>query len=323
MPPPLIKTADFSGAFPGADPLYDNDRESWVRFTNSLRLRLAMRARFADEDKYEAIISECLSGDLIEENGQNAGLQHWNSDHGQLRNPWYKRYEEKYLGKIYNFNVSQRYVDFLAGTSDPRLQVMVDTNSAGEYVGMPNGLNDAHYGNYERHNASILSKQVLAKDQDLNYMTASEIWFLRAEAALFNLGEGDANELYQEGITRAMDQWGVEQEDIDAFLATSPEGMLAGSDEEKFEQIGNQMWLAFVPNYIEAWFNMRRTGYPLIEQRTADSLETGVTDGFMPTRVLYPTTTERSVNGENMQKAIDRMADGDHIYSRVWWDVKD
>jgi len=319
----MIKTADFSGAFPGADPMYDNDRESWIRFTNSLRLRLAMRARFADPETYEAIISECLAEDLIEENRHNASLQHWDSDHGQLRNPWYKRYEEKYLGNIYNFNVSQRYVDFLAYTSDPRLQVMVDTNTVGAYIGMPNGLNDVHYSNFERHNASILSKQVLAKDQNLYFMTASEIWFLRAEAALFNLGEGDANQLYQTGISLAMGQWGISQEDIDSFLTTSPEGNLTGSDEEKFEQIGNQMWLAFVPNYIEAWFNIRRTGYPIIEQRTADSLEIGVTDGYMPSRVVYPRTTERTINGENMQEAIDRMADGDHIYSRVWWDVRD
>ncbi len=319
----LLKAADFSRAFPGADPMYNNDGESWLRFANSLRLRLAMRARFADPEKYEAIISACLSDDLIEENQHNAKLQHWDSDHGQLRNPWHKRYEEKYLGKIYNFNVSQKYVNLLANTSDPRLQVMVDTNGLGEYIGMPNGLNDVDYSNFERSNASILSSLVLAKDQNLYFMTASEIWFLRAEAALFNMGEGDANQLYQMGITKAMGQWGIDQTDIDNYLATSPEGLLTGSDEEKFEQIGNQMWLAFVPNYIEAWFNIRRTGYPVIPQRTADNQEKGVTDGHMPSRLVYPKTTERTVNGDNMQEAIDRMVDGDHIYSRVWWDVRD
>jgi len=319
----MIKSADFSRAFPGADPMYNNDREGWVRFTNSLRLRLAMRARFADPDKYEAIISECLAEDLIEENLHNARLQHWNSDNGQLRNPWHKRYEEKYMGSVYNFNVSDKYVNFLANTSDPRLQVMVDPNSFGEFVGMPNGLNDVSYSTFERYNASILSSLVLAKDQYLYFMTASEIWFLRAEAALFNLGPGDANQLYQTGIALAMGQWGIEQTIIDNYLSTSSEGVLTGNDEEQFEQIGNQMWLAFVPNYIEAWFNIRRTGYPVIPQRISDTLEKGVTNGYMPTRLLYPKTTERTINGENMQEAIDRMEDGDHIYSRVWWDVRD
>lgn len=319
----LLETADFSKAFPGADPMYDNDKESWLRFTNSLRLRLAMRARFADPGRYEPIIAECLSKDLIEENRHNASLQHWDSDHGQLRNPWYKRYEEKYLAKTYNFNVSQLYVNHLKNTSDPRLEVMVDPNEEGEFVGMPNGLNDVNYSNFSRKEACILSSLVLAKDQYLYYMTASEIWFLRAEAALFNLGPGDANQLYQKGIALAMEQWDISQTDIDSYLTTSPEGELTGSNEEKFEQIGYQMWLAFVPNYIQAWFNMRRTGYPLIPQRTADTFAMGVTNGYMPSRIMYPKTTERTINGKNMQEAIDRMADGDHIYSRVWWDVRD
>ncbi len=319
----ILETADFSMAFPGADPMYDNNREGWLRFTNSLRLRLAMRARYADPGKYNPIIAECLAMDLIDLNVQNASLQHWDSDHGQLRNPWYRYYEERYISKIYNFNVSEMYVDFLSSTSDPRLEVMVDTNAYGDYVGMPNGLNEVEYSTFPRQDASILSLKVLAKDQYLYYMTASEVWFLRAEAALFDLGSGDPNELYQMGISQAMRQWGITQSEVDDFLTASDVGMLTGSDEEKFEQIGYQMWLAFVPNYCEAWFNMRRTGYPFIPQRTADGLSAGVTDGYMPRRIVYPLTTERSVNGENMQTAIDRMAEGDHIYSRVWWDAKE
>lgn len=318
----LLKNADFSEAYPGSDPMYDNDRESWLRFANSLRLRLAMRARFADPARYEAIIAACLSEDLIEENRHNASLQHWDSDEGKLRNPWHRRYEEKYLSKVYNFNVSQLYVELLKSTSDPRLEVMVDTNSAGDYVGMPNGLDDVEYGSFRRDQASILSSLVLAKHQYLYYMCASEVWFLRAEAALFNLGEGDPNQLYQAGIKSGMEQWGIPQDDITSYLS-SPQGTLSGSNEEEFEQIGTQMWLAFVPNYIEAWFNIRRTGYPVIPQRTADSLAKGVTNGYMPSRLIYPETVESQINNDNMQEAIDRLEYGDHIYSYVWWDVKD
>jgi hypothetical protein len=318
----VLKSADFSNAFPGADPIYDNDKASWIRFANSLRLRLAMRARFVDSGKYNAIITECLSEELIEENEHNATLQHWDSDVGDLYNPWYNKYRDRYESGIYNFNVSEKYVDFLKNSNDPRLEVMVEPNKDGEYVGMLNGLIEEIYGAYKRRNASMPSLAVLAKDQPLYFMTASEIWFLRAEAALFNLGAGDANQLYQMGINKAMEQWNISQTDIDDYFANSVEGELTGSDEQQFEQIGYQMWVGFVPNYVESWFNMRRTGYPAIPRRTAPELAKGVTNGYMPTRLRYPQTTERIINGENMQEAIDRLG-SDNIDARVWWDVLD
>ena len=141
---------------------------------------------------------------------------------------------------------------------------------------------------WPRNEMSFLTLAVLAKDQPLYLMTASEIWLLRAEAALYDLGPASLN----------------------------------GTVEQKFETICNQMWVSFVPNYIESWNNMRRTGYPKIPQRTAPDLSKGATDGYLPKRLRYPQTTERNINGVNMQKAIDRMG-GDEIDIAVWWDVKD
>lgn len=322
----ILERDDFSYAFPGTDPMYYNNKEKWTRFTNSLRLRLAMRARFVDPDAYNPIITECLSKNLIEDNDENAKLEYIDSPDPALYNPWHNFYISRYENSPprENLNVSEKYVTHLKATDDPRLEVMIAPTKNGEYVGMPNGLTDEYYVDFSRKDASILSDLVLARDQSMYFMTSSEIWFLRAEAALFGLGsETDANQLYRMGITRAMQQWNIPQEDIDIYLANSSEGILSGTDEEKFEQIGNQMWLAFVPNYVEAWFNIRRTGYPVIEQRTADSLSQGLTNGYMPSRLIYPSTTEKTINGNNMQEAIDRMPEGDQIYSRVWWDVRD
>ena len=154
-------------------------------------------------------------------------------------------------------------------------------------------------------------------------MTASEIWFLRAEASLFSIGvdgPDKANEFYQNGIEVAMEQWGLNADD---YIANSSMGALTGTEEEMFEQIGSQMWVAFVPNYIEAWSNIRRTGYPVIEQRNSIALSQGATNGYLPKRLVYPLTTERDINGVNMQEAIDRMGGTDKIDTPVWWDVRD
>jgi hypothetical protein len=47
----------------------------------------------------------------------------------------------------------------------------------------------------------------------------------------------------------------------------------------------------------------------------------GVTDGYMPTRIKYPFTVERSVNGENQDAAIANMG-GDKIDLKLWWDKR-
>lgn len=313
-----VVNADPANGFPGQDPMYDNDLEKWARFINSFRLRLAMRARFVDANKYNPIIADCLSKPLIEDNTQNASLQHWESERGELYNPWYNL-KIDYKADTYQYNVSEMLVNWLKERNDPRLVALVKANKKGEYIGMPNGLTDTSIGLYTRSNLSVPGDLMLAPGQPLDIMAASEIWFLRAEAALFGLGGSDANTLFQKGIEQSMARWEIDATD---YITSSPFATLSGTQEEKFEQICNQMWVAFIPNHQEAWSNMRRTGYPLIERRTDPRLSKGVTNGYLPKRLIYPYTVEKTLNGENMQVAIDRMG-GDKIDTPVWWDVRD
>lgn len=318
----VLKVADPVNAYPNQDPMFDNDLDKWVRFANSFRLRLAMRARFTDPSKYNPIISDCLDQPLIEECDQSAGIEHQDSENGELYNPWYNKKVEFDKG-TFQYNVSEKLVDWLKQTNDPRMVALVEPNPDGEFVGMPNGLTDVGIGDYVRSMISTPGALMLAQDQPLYIMTAAEIWFLRAEAALYNIGNGgDPEVLYQNGIQRGMERWEVSQEEIETYLASVEEATLNGGQENKFRQIATQMWVAFVPNHQEAWGNMRRTGYPVVQQRTEGHVSQGVTDGYLPKRLKYPYTVEKTLNGANMQKAIDRMG-GDKIDTPVWWDVRE
>jgi len=119
-----------------------------------------------------------------------------------------------------------------------------------------------------------------------------------------------------------MEQWGVTKKDVDDYLANVPEAKLNGTQENQFRQIATQMWVAFVPNHQEAWNNIKRTGYPVIPKRNNPMLSNGVTNGYLPKRLKYPYTVEKTLNGANMQEAINRMG-GDKIDTPVWWDVRD
>jgi len=313
----------------GIDPIYDGNVDNWIRFANSFRLHLAMRARFADPGKYEAVIAECLSEELIDDNSQNPTL--WTSDSkSDLYNPWWWRWNEAQEG-TFNLVWAYKFINMLKVSNDPRLPFYATKGvdpSTGDttYIGLPNGLSDEEYTKWNRKDISIPSGEFFAKDQPVYlFITAAEITLLRAEAALYNIGNSseDANTLYQEGIALAMDQWDIPFDSISKYLSDEPEAALTGDTEDDFRKISTQIYISCVPNALEAWNTIRRTGYPVIPQRTGPDFVQGVTNGYMPTRVSYPMTKERTINGENMQAAIDRMPGGDVITETVWWDVHD
>ena len=84
----ILKSADPAMGYPGADPIYDNNLQKWQRYANSLRLRLAMRARFADPEFCEPVIADCMTEEFIVTNDQNFGLKYQESENPELYNPW-------------------------------------------------------------------------------------------------------------------------------------------------------------------------------------------------------------------------------------------
>jgi hypothetical protein len=253
---------------------------------------------------------------FIENNEGNFGLEYQESENPELYNPWYD------VRKHQNWKMSDKFVSWLMSTNDPRLEALIDTTSTGEYKGFINGLSDQEQSKYQWEDYSNPKPALYAKDMPLNRMTASEVWFLRAEAALFNLGPGDPNELYREGIRRAMIIWKIPAGQIDNYLANEPEATLSGTEDNRFRQISTQMWVAFVPNFIEAWSNIRRTGYPEIPQRTDPVVYSlGVTNGILPSRFKYASSEYRT-NRENVEAAVN-IQGPDLIDTQIWWQAND
>lgn len=312
----VLKTADPQNGFPGADPVYNNDLTKWVRFANSLRLRLAMRVRFVDPAGSAKVITECMAEPFIESNDQNFELTHQDSESSELYNPWFD------LRKYQNFKMSEKFTSWLIATNDPRLEILVEPNSKGERKGVLNGMNDQASSLLIWNDFSNPMPVLYSKTLSQFLMCASEAWFLRAEAALFNLADGDAGQFYKNGITCNMQRWKVDPALIRNFIDSEPEATLNGTQENQFRQIGTQLWIAFIPNFTEAWTNIRRTGYPVIPQRTDLTIYAlGATNGILPKRFRYP-SNEYLNNLENVNQAVSQQGP-DAISTPVWWDVRD
>ncbi len=107
-----------------------------------------------------------------------------------------------------------------------------------------------------------------------------------------------------------MEQWGVAEADIAAYLA-QPDIAFDASNFRK--SIGDQKWLALYLQGMEAWAEWRRLDFP--ELLAAPDAAAG---RDIPRRKGYP-LTEITLNKTHYEEAIQRQGP-DLMSTRVWWD---
>ena len=307
----VLKSANPDDAYDEADFIYGNDMDKWVRFANSMRLRLAMRMRFADEAFSRETVTKCLAEPLMETVEHDA----WMIDTEDPGNEWY--YARVSSPRV---KLSELFINTLKDNNDPRLPIFASIDKDGGYSGQLNGIDDAYFAGSGFYDRSDMGLALSSQDSKHYLMTASETWFLLAEVALAYDGDDTkANEYYRKGIITSLNQWSVSTLDTNDFM-NSPIASLSGDKAHMEEQIGDQLWIALTPNYYEGWAHVRRTGFPKAAsaQRTKAILSKGVTNGYIPNRFKY-SSFEISNNGENVQIAIDRQGPN-KIDTPIWWD---
>ncbi len=297
-----------------ADILYQGNVDNWKRFANSLRLRLAIRVRFADAALAATHINEVINASLIVDNNQNASvttLPPSDTEDVSNVNYMYNRVRTSTTPIFVGFAIA----DVMIPNDDPRMPVYFMPGSGGTYRARPIQLAEGQKAPwYAQDTVASVGPVLFAETYEIIVFNAAEVYFLRAEAALANITGEDKEAMYLEGIQHSMEQYGIEEDDITAFL--NQEGVdLSGTEEEQFEKIINQKYIATFFQAYEAYAEYRRTGYPKIWIGN----ETGATD-HIPRRLTYP-TREYLINEENVMEAASRIG-GDNLSTRIWWDVR-
>ena len=77
-----------------------------------------------------------------------------------------------------------------------------------------------------------------------------------------------------------------------------------------------QKWIALFGEGIEAWTELRRTGFPIMP--APDPQAKFQNDGVMPTRLMYP-STEYSLNAAKVAQSVDLNDGPDDMKTRLWW----
>ena len=122
-------------------------------------------------------------------------------------------------------------------------------------------------------------------------LSAAEVHFILAEAALKGWAVGDARTHYEEAVRTSFDTWGVGDQ-VETYLAgpAAYDGTL--------EQLITQKWIASWTAATEAWFDYRRTGFPALEAGEAAKRSA------LPLRFYYM-QEELTVNETNAMEAVN------------------
>ena len=319
------------------DNVYAGNVSKWIKFANTLRLRLAMRISNVDEAKarQEAAAAINHSFGLMASADDDAALHQ--SSTLTFRHPLWE------IGQSFNDErMSATMECYLKGYNDPRIKAyFLPTENNGDYKGARNGMSRPNKDNYK----GVTSAPNFTQGSDMHWMYAAEAYFLLAEAQLrWGLGEMTAQKCYETGIATSFASAGVsgasyirdntslpQPSFTDAYRrsTTDVNGMLSNltiawnedaSNDEKMERIMIQKWIALYPDGQEAWSEMRRTGYPgWVRIQSMQTSE--VSQNEMISRLKFP-TTEYSNNSDNTKAAVTLLGGDDKAGTRLWWDVK-
>ena len=320
-----VLTMDPSKGFFTNDMLYDGDLDLWIRFANSLRLRLAIRSG------NESVVQELITEDnLMAQTSHGALFQYIVSQNWW--NPYYdininsKNPSNPELTGTTTPKISELMVTQLALSYDPRLFWFVQPIELDNVSirGVPN-LMDANKKENQAMGMGVSSTSYIGPYffDDPTYtnplLTYAEVCFSRAEAAFRGWTTESAEEWYNNGVMSAVTYYGIPEEYAATFLSGG------GAFDNTLEQIMVQKWIALFLNGYEAFAEYRRTGYPQLKKyeleldgiKILDYEWADVPREYVPGRLPYP-DDEYDLNRENYQEAVDRQG-GDSYFQQVWW----
>lgn len=324
------------------DYIYNGNMESWIRFANSLKLRLAMRIVYANSGKAQQMAEEAVAHPVgvMTKVTDAAYLKH--SDNFSYRHPLFVIA----TGEFNDARMGATMDSYLNGYNDPRISSYFRmAATTGKYTGIRTGIEMIRDQYATSGNFSDLTA---AGGDNLVWMNPSEAYFLRAEGAIreWNM-EGRAQDLYESGVRTSFGFLGLSN--VDAYLAddtskpapyvdpansgNSIDGpaslgqitikwkeAASTSIEEKLERIITQKWIALYPDGQEAWSEFRRTSYPKVFPVVINNSGTIDTEKQV-CRIPFPASEYRN-NAGNVNKAITLLGGEDNGGTPLWWDKK-
>ncbi len=296
-----------------ADFVFGGDIDKWIQFANTLKLKIYLRYAEVEPSVAQSGI-EALYAAGAQFLTEDAAVDQFVDEAGK-RNPFFEMDKSPALNTNQNLKASRTLFDFLQQNADPRLMELYNEAEDGGYKAMNQG--DFNATSTALPPLTISTGRVRPTDP-VFLISKAESYFLQAEAAQRGWGTGDAETLYNAGVTAAFERFGLDAAPL--LAGTYAFDTFYGGDH--LGAIMMQKWIAFAGTYqgIEAFFDRMRTGYP--EQSPVYHSDPsyvageivypkeGTTSGRFATRLFLPDTeTARNPNAP----------DQPNLWDPMWW----
>jgi len=334
----------------GGDFYFHNDLLKWQKTVNTFKLRvlISLSKKEADPDlnvkaRFKAVIDNPTQFPLMESLDDNMQYVYNGTSNLYTTNPGNRGFDKG------RYNMAATLLGNLSQLKDPRIYIVANPaekkindglapTDFAAYVGAPSGESldnmtfKAGNGEYSFANQKRYYSTFKGPEPSIQ-LGYPELCFTIAEGINRGWTSGDASTFYKNGIIASMKFYGIEdgakieitEPDADQVLATAtvsvtdylnqPEVAYAGNTEAGLKQILTQKYLAFFQiSGQEAYFNYRRTGYPVFDVGPG----TG-NGGKIPKRWLYP-VSEATNNTDNYKAALQRQfgAEVDDLNNDLW-----
>ena len=224
------RTNNFSAS---ADVIYGGNVEKWIKFANSLKLRLAMRICYADPELSKQMADEAINDEvgLMTSNSDNALFSYWGTAGNTLRASIrynIANHEDQTVctTESGDSHAAAEIVCYMNSYEDPRrpyyfTKTEFDNTQFGEYVGLRHGIEvPSHVSVGHQYSGVVFAN---GASTPVCWMNAAEVQFLLAEAAAFKEKgtiaynvSGTAQSYYEQGVRLSFEQYGAEG--VDTYL---------------------------------------------------------------------------------------------------------
>lgn len=333
------------------DKICGRNIDTWRQFANSIRLRMAMRMSNIDPERAKAEAEAAINEGLITQNIEfNTMIENGT------------RHPTEYLANNWNdTRLNASLENIMKCLNVPFMNTLFDKNSGNildeegnvvmaanaDIIGIRTGIqltprdDNNQYIKYSSLNGDYANTP-------LAIFKLAERYFLEAEANL-RWGDDDSYvESYVKGIKEMFAEHNLQREGSEfglyySQMAATPTsyvdphdprnntdnlitiGVAIDPKEPKsviLEKIITQKWLALFPMGLEAWNDLRRTGYPRIFP-TDDIGDGSLGNGFMIRRIRWNETDAAAAN-DILTSGIPALGGLPNMMgSYLWWDVPD
>lgn len=343
-----LRANPFVGTSGAADIVFKGNTTNWIRFANSLKLRILIRqSRITGRSGYitTEINKAASSAEGFLVAGQDVRSNPGYVANANQTNPIYNNWGYTPTGAVQAIarfpKPTTFFFDVLKANNDTfrlkrfayakggqnntlsRLGVSIQPEIVANYVGVPFGSTSG----YLAQNTSYPGPSFIIRgefDRDVILMTAAESFFLLAEAKqVFPTVTltGTAQSYYETGVKESFRVTGASAKyntsapalDVAQVLLTNGKDLSDWTaSPDKLKLIWMQKWIALnTYSGLEAWSEFRRTNYPVLPASAGAPV-----GQKLPLRLFYPSTEFGSNTANvNAQGTIDVFS------TKIFWDV--